>query len=296
MLIANPIYDIVFKYLLDDNKVAKLFIGAILNVEVEELEFKPQEMSILFSKTEEEIDNPEFKILRMDFKAKIVYPDGTSMLALIELQKAKKDNSLMRFRKYLGSQYISENNTTKINGQDKPLPIITIYFLGYSLKKFEQSPIIRIKRQYVDNYNEEILNLTDPFIEALSHDTIVIQLPQIKHKRRNELEEILSIFEIENVLKFDMKFTLPEKYEEITKRLNLALTDEEVRNGMLAQEEFINEFKEMNKAIEKERELKEEALKSLKHTVQNLKKKFFSISEIATLCNLTEEEINRLLL
>ena len=41
MLIANPLYDVVFKYLLDDKKVAKLFIGVILGVEIVELEFKP---------------------------------------------------------------------------------------------------------------------------------------------------------------------------------------------------------------------------------------------------------------
>ena len=34
MLIANPIYDVVFKYLLEDKKVAKLFLGAILEKEI----------------------------------------------------------------------------------------------------------------------------------------------------------------------------------------------------------------------------------------------------------------------
>jgi hypothetical protein len=289
MLIANPIYDVVFKYLLDDNKVAKLFIGVIFGVEIVELEFKPQELSLLFSKTEEnEEKSPEFKVLRMDFKAQITYPDGSSRLVLIELQKAKKDTDLMRFRKYLGAQYIDSNNIVAIEGKSVPLPIITIYFLAYHLKNFEQIPIMRVKRQYIDDFNQEVLKQSEPFIEALSHDTIVIQLPLIKHKRRNELEEILSIFEIENVQKFDMKFTLPEKYEEIARRLNLVLTDEQVRNGMLAQQEMIDEQENNSKALKA-------ALSKLKTTLQNLKKKGISTSEIAIICDLTEEEVHKMI-
>lgn len=52
MLIENPIYDIVFNYLLDDNKVAKLCFGAIIGIEIYELEFKPQEVPLLFSDSE----------------------------------------------------------------------------------------------------------------------------------------------------------------------------------------------------------------------------------------------------
>ncbi len=322
MLIANPIYDVVFKYLLDDNKVAKLFIGAILGVEVAELEFKPQEVSVLFPKAEEEETSPDFRVFRMDFKARIIYPDGSSMLVLIELQKTKKDTDLMRFRKYLGTQYMDRNNAFELEGKKKPLPIITIYFLGYALKNFDQSPVIRVKRQYIDNFSKEILMQKDSFIECLSHDTIVIQLPQIKHKRRDELEEILSIFEIENVLKFDMKLTLPEKYEEIARRLNSALTDEQIREGIIAQQELIDEFAERDKALAEKDEAiakkdealvkKDEALEErdkvlieknnligleirLKtKAIKNLKAKGMSNSEIADVYDLSEEEIEKL--
>ena len=43
MLIANPIYDVVFKYLMDDSKIAKLIISSIIAEEIEELVFKPIE-------------------------------------------------------------------------------------------------------------------------------------------------------------------------------------------------------------------------------------------------------------
>ena len=44
MHIANPIYDVVFKYLLDDEKVARLLLSALLGKEVLELQFRPTEV------------------------------------------------------------------------------------------------------------------------------------------------------------------------------------------------------------------------------------------------------------
>ncbi len=44
--IANPIYDVVFKYLMEDSQVAKLLIGKIIGKEVLELQPRPQEISV----------------------------------------------------------------------------------------------------------------------------------------------------------------------------------------------------------------------------------------------------------
>ena len=46
MHIANPIYDVVFKYMLEDNKVAKLFLSAIIGEEIMEFEFSAQERTV----------------------------------------------------------------------------------------------------------------------------------------------------------------------------------------------------------------------------------------------------------
>ena len=46
MLIANPAYDTVFKHLLQNNKLAKFFIGLLLEVPIIELEIQPQEVTI----------------------------------------------------------------------------------------------------------------------------------------------------------------------------------------------------------------------------------------------------------
>ena len=45
MQIANPIYDVVFKYLMEDAKIAKLLISSIIGEEIETLDFRPQEFT-----------------------------------------------------------------------------------------------------------------------------------------------------------------------------------------------------------------------------------------------------------
>lgn len=46
MKIANPIYDVVFKYLMEDLSVAKLILETLLDKEIIELDFLPTEMII----------------------------------------------------------------------------------------------------------------------------------------------------------------------------------------------------------------------------------------------------------
>lgn len=46
MLIANPIYDVVFEYLMEDSKIAKLFLSAITELNAVRLTFQPQEITV----------------------------------------------------------------------------------------------------------------------------------------------------------------------------------------------------------------------------------------------------------
>jgi len=106
MEIANPIYDVVFKYMMEDNKVAKLFLSTLTGMDIIDLEFMPQE---LIGFTEE---NPKNSLIltvyRLDFSARIRQKDGSEKVIIIELQKSKMFNESMRFRKYLGKQYMNE--------------------------------------------------------------------------------------------------------------------------------------------------------------------------------------------
>ena len=138
MLIANPIYDVVFKYLMKDKKVAKLLLSAIIGEEIIDLDFRP---------TEQELKTPHsWTVIRMDFSAKISQANGQDKLVIIEIQKAKLPSDIMRFRRYLGNQYADENNVI-VNDEDenqdrKALPILSIYFLGHRLE-YTKAPAIK---------------------------------------------------------------------------------------------------------------------------------------------------------
>ncbi|TAD95501.1 MAG: hypothetical protein EAZ97_15360, partial [Bacteroidetes bacterium] len=160
MRIANPIYDVVFKYLMDDNKVAKLLISSIIDMEVLDLDFQPQEFiaDLSPSKSLEEMKKAERKkkkvippevyltIYRLDFKARILTPEGEK-LVIIEIQKAKYISEIMRFRRYLGEQYSNENNIYETKTKKgllikKGMPIISIYFLGEKFENIANVPIV----------------------------------------------------------------------------------------------------------------------------------------------------------
>ena len=46
-IIANPIYDSVFKFLLEDNRVARILLSALLKREVREVQMRRNEYSNL---------------------------------------------------------------------------------------------------------------------------------------------------------------------------------------------------------------------------------------------------------
>ncbi|MDR1182918.1 MAG: hypothetical protein LBL13_13175, partial [Bacteroidales bacterium] len=93
MHIANPIYDVVFKFMMEDEKVAKSFLSAIIGEEVLELDFSTQEHTVYKPVKDERREKEEDKLFltvcRFDFSAKISLPDGGFKTVALELQKAK---------------------------------------------------------------------------------------------------------------------------------------------------------------------------------------------------------------
>ncbi|TAE44052.1 MAG: hypothetical protein EAZ89_21805, partial [Bacteroidetes bacterium] len=183
--IANPIYDVVFRYMMEDNRVARLFLSAVLGEEVEEVVFNPTEYTRKLG------GEAGITVTRMDFNARIRQADGNSRVVLVELQKAKYHHQLMRFRSYLGKQY---QNPQNIGPGGSPLPIYPIYILAESFTE-EKIPVIRVSRGYTDAATQTPLAEKHPFIEALTHDATVIQAEHLKGHRRTVLEKFLSIFD-----------------------------------------------------------------------------------------------------
>ena len=267
MLIANPIYDVVFKYLMDDSKIAKLIISSIIAEEIEELVFKPIEYmgdikQKAKKKTKQTKQTPEasstLTVYRLDFSAKIKTPNGHKNV-LIEIQKAKFPTDIMRFRKYLGTQYANKENTQllKTGGRVRKtgVPIICIYFLGHKLDNITASAI-GINRHYRDLITNEPITQKEIFIESLTHDSYVIQIPYLTPQRRNDLEILLSVFDQSTAIDpechiLNVKETdFPEKYRLIIRKLQKAIENAEVKQKMDMEDSILDELTEMERLID----------------------------------------------
>jgi len=279
MLIANPIYDSVFKYLLEDNRVAILMISTIIDEEIESLDLRPQEkISVAeFKKREGKYPDIFFSVLRMDFSARIKTKQGEYKNVLIEIQKAQNNKDIMRFRKYLGEQYCKEDDVYD-NGKKRKeaLPIITIYFLGFELKNIE-AQAVRVNRKYFDAITDKEIKKKNDFIEKLTHNSYLIQIPRLKKSRQNKLENLLSVFNQENqqegdshVLDFQ-EVIKGEELEIITKRLGNALLNKEVRDSLEVEEEAVEVLRKEERLRYEELEKKDNVIKKKDQIIEESK-------------------------
>jgi hypothetical protein len=245
------------------------------------LEFRPRERTA-------ELDIGSITIYRLDFSAKIETAEGHKIV-LIEIQKAKFPADIMRFRKYLGEQYKSKENTrkAKVNRkhkgklveveEDKAIPILSIYFLGYSLEHFK-APVIRVQRECYDDATDEKLEGQEEFIECLTHDSYVIQVPYLSDELKTEVEKMLGIFDqsklspdhhILNIAEADY----PAKYRPIIRRLQRAVAEPEVRQKMEIEDEITDELKKMARTIQQQQDDLSESEKTLEEKDKALEEK-----------------------
>ncbi|MEM9848848.1 MAG: hypothetical protein AAF847_13255, partial [Bacteroidota bacterium] len=81
MKIINPLYDYAFKYLMQNNRIAKKVLSTLLECEVLELSIEQQEI-VLVDETK------GLRLYRLDFSALILDELGNKKKVLIELQKS----------------------------------------------------------------------------------------------------------------------------------------------------------------------------------------------------------------
>ena len=254
MIIANPIYDVVFKYLLEDVEIARELLSMILGEDIISIEIKPQETST-------ETTGSNVNILRFDFKAVIKSNTGETKKILIELQKAKQVLDVMRFRRYLADNYKKEDEVLTHKGEleKRPLPIVTIYFLGFPLDNIHRS-VVKINREYRDVITQELLEVKEDFVELLTHDSYLIQVRLLAGKSRTKLERVLQIFSPEYLThdkhQMDFKGDVNEPLvKKMVERLGRAIASDEIREKMDVEDEIDRIFeRELGKlATEKDK-------------------------------------------
>lgn len=275
--IANPIYDSVFKYLMEDDKVAKILLSALLQKEVVDLQMRRHEYT--------NMQQTSISLFRIDFSARVRNSDGSENLILIELQKTWLITETLRFRQYLGAQYINKENVLEEEAavntkKGYGLPIVAIYILGHKVGDIKE-PVIYVKRQYLD-YNSNFIDkgVPDKFIESLTHDSVIVQLPYLQGKMRNRLERLLNLFDQQYIVKGNEHLleinedNMDEEGQIVVKRLSQAALAPEIRRNMQVEDEILTEIEGRDTTImikNKEIQEKETELKRQKTKIQKNK-------------------------
>jgi hypothetical protein len=233
--------------MMSDSRVANTFLSAIIGEKIVELDFTSTEYTLKPDIDKSKINRTleQITVCRFDFAAKIETENGTYKTVIIELQKAKFATDIMRFRRYLGTMYQSSENTSDEN-RVKARQIYCIYLLNYEIG-LSDSPIIKVDYVVSDLTTGEELNKKNEFIESLNHKSWIVQVKQLKEKRRNELENLLSIFDQDNItnnkhiLNVD-ESQLSKEYRHIIRKLQEAYESKQVRAEMQMEDDYINEL------------------------------------------------------
>ena len=321
--IANPIYDAVFKYLMEDERVAKTLLSALLQREVVEVEVRKHEYT--------NGSRDKISMFRIDFGAKVRQDDGTLKLILIELQKTWLETETLRFRQYLGTQYANPDNILKDNNpMGYGIPMVTVYLLGHRVGDIEE-PVLYVNHKAYDYDGKEVTKgVPDPFVDSLVHDSIIVQIPLLRGQINNRLEEILSVFDQTHkdkknrqVINIDEDlYAGDEDMNRIIHRLLSAASDAKLRQDMNVEDEYFTAIENRDTAImkrdqiiaeqdaqiaeqgaqiaEQDAQIAEQGAQiaeqgvMLKTTIQLLVSAGLSIEMIAVNMNITEDEVRKI--
>jgi len=293
MIIANPLYDTTFKMIMGNNNVAKLIIGTILDCEILSLTATTIERA-----RSQETEQFPTRLLLMDYAAEILTKDDVRKKVLIEVQKAPHQEDVLRFRRYLGYEYINTD-----------LQIIVIYILGFNLTV--EDDVFMMQSHCRNLRTGRIFDTNDVFVKGVNHITYFIQANRLAPAYHTRLDKLLSLFaqkpyniegdkfqalsqtdvepelkELTDILEYvagDVKLR-----EELQKELEMRLT---LKNWVGKKDEQIAQLSQA--VLEKDKALEEKDEK-LFTTAKYMKQKGVPIEEIAEITGLTIAEIKKL--
>ena len=320
LYLANPIYDTVFKYLMEDERIARTILSALLKKRVVKVEQRPHEYV--------NTSRNSISMFRIDFAATICEDDGHEHLVLIELQKTWLETETLRFRQYLGAQYSRKENIIEDSKDKHALPMVAVYLLGHRVGNIN-TPVVYVNHHTYD-YDGNLLESDEPnpFVESLTHNSIIVQIPLLHGHINNRLDKILSVFDQTNASKSNKQtievnedeYAGDSEMEYIVRRLLSAASNPDVRQDMNVEDEFFKAIedrdtelmvkdkaiKELDEAIKereeaiKEREEaikeREEALKVknklLTNAIEGMLSKNMDLQTIASILGMSELELS----
>lgn len=266
-IIANPIYDCVFNYLLTDNAIAKYFLATLTGLDITEV--KKLDIPRVSSKAW------QLSSYRMYFMAVVrhVVPNQEQRI-VIGLYKTWLCQENCYVRQYAGDEYLDMMKAGFPEDFDgDKLPVIAIYILAHKWQR-SQEPVI---------YSYRRLN---GLPEGIIPDRVIVQLPFLKEKGDNQLERMLSVF-CQECCRMENGHLLQMRDEEVTddvrllvNRLVLAAASPGIRREMQVEDEILSEIESqdttillLNEKIEEKNKVIEQKSQEIKQKIQELERK-----------------------
>jgi len=196
IIIPNPIYDVVFRYLMEDPESAMIVLSTLIDEKITYLRLEPQTHTKK-NKSEAMITDPKSKkdihLFHLDFVATIKLPDGSEEMIMIELQKASEPDDIFRFKRYISENFQKKYNkeiihpvSHTVEKVEKPIRLIPIFILNFRIENEINDLLIRTNRIKTGVFKNKQLQKTNEFIDNLSYDILVVQLPNIQNITESE--------------------------------------------------------------------------------------------------------------
>lgn len=291
--VANPIYDSVFKYIMEDERIAQTILSALLKKEVVHVTVRPHEYSNTTRDT--------LSMFRIDFAATVREKEGNEIkdrIVLIELQKTWLNTETLRFRQYLGAQYNNKNNIREADEKGFAYPMVAVYLLGHKVGNIKE-PIVYVNHDVFD-YNGNVVaeGNTEPFVESLTHNSIIVQIPRLQGNVNNRLEKVLSVFDQTNVeddtqqvLKIDEdKYADDNDMMYVLHKLTAAAANSEMRQDMNVEDEFYKAIEDRDTAIMQRDKILKEQSEQLSQQSEQLK----NMAKALSASGLSNEQISQM--
>ena len=294
--VANPIYDSVFKYIMEDERIAKTMLSALLKKEVVHVTVRPHEYSNTTRDT--------LSMFRIDFAATVREREGDvekDRVVLIELQKTWLNTETLRFRQYLGAQYSNKNNIREADEKGFAYPMVAVYLLGHKVGNIKE-PIVYVNHDVFD-YNGNIVKegSEEPFVESLTHNSIIVQIPLLHGNVNNRLEKVLSVFDqtqvegnTQQVLKIDEdKYADDNDMLYVLHKLTAAAANSEMRQDMNVEDEYYKAIEDRDTAIMQRDKILKEQSEQLSQQSEQLSQQSEQLSQQSEQLSLKDEQLSQ---
>ncbi|MCP5499945.1 MAG: hypothetical protein H7A25_08585 [Leptospiraceae bacterium] len=319
-IIPNPLYDVVFRYLMEDIESARLILSTFINQKIKHIQPEPTEK---VKKKGEDTQNRNSKakdlldLFRLDFVATIEFPDGKEEVVMIEVQKASEPGDYFRFKRYICNNFQKKKLVSEIQNEKEepvriyePMRLIPIFILNFTIETEVKELFIKTRQVKQGIFKNKIIEQKSDFIENLTYELWIVQLPYLKKVTKEDYEAdsyktklytLLKLFDQGSILGDNkhrlkhLKTLFPDEWDRVINRLKSVLTENpDMEEEMYLEDEYLKVLEGKDNQLAAKDKIIEEKDKIIKDFARMLKNSGLTIPEISQKTGLSTEEIENL--